>query len=169
MEVMKAIKERRSIRKYTDQPVSDKQINDILTAGMYAPSGGNQQARDFIVIKDREKLQAITQIHPYASMLKDASVAIIVCGNLDKERFQGLWIQDCSATTQNILLAAYDLGLGSVWLGVYPEEDRVQGLKLLFNTPNHIIPFSIIALGYPDEEKQTPERYVSESIHYETW
>ncbi|MCY6372061.1 nitroreductase family protein [Clostridium ganghwense] len=166
---MKAIAERRSIRKYTSEPVSDETIKELLTAGMYAPSAGNQQPWDFIVVKSKKILSKVTEVHPYSYMLKEASATIIVCGNLEKERFKDFWIQDCSASTQNILLAAHALGLGAVWLGVYPEADRVKGIKKIFNLPEHIIPLAIISIGYPDEKKSTPERYDETNVHYEQW
>ncbi|WFD12408.1 nitroreductase family protein [Tepidibacter hydrothermalis] len=166
---MKGIIERRSIRKYTEEKISDEKIKEILKAGMYAPSGGNAQPWDFVVIKDKKLLTEITKVHSYSHSLKEADCGIIVCGNLKKEKFKDLWIQDCSAATQNILLAAHSLGLGSVWLGLYPEMDRVDGVRDIINAPENIIPFSIISLGYPAEKKSIPDRYDESNIHYEQW
>lgn len=169
MNVMDAIYKRRSIRKYTDAPISDESIKEILKAGMYAPSGGNEQAWDFIVVRDKVKLEKIVEFHPYAKCLLGCNAAVIVCGNKEKERFEGLWIQDCSASTQNMLLAATAQDIGSVWLGLYPEMSRVEGVKELFNLPDHIIPFSIVSLGYADESRDVPERFNPDSIHMENW
>jgi nitroreductase len=169
MDTIKSIIERRSIRKYTNKEISDLELNKLLEAAMYAPSGGNAQPWDFVVIRDKEKLLRITDVHPYSHPLKEANLAIVVCGNMKKEKFPGLWIQDCSAATQNILLAATDLGIGSVWLGIYPEEDRVNGLKDIIEAPDHIIPFSVVSLGYPDEKKKTPERFSQMNVHMEKW
>ncbi len=169
MDTMKAILERRSIRKYREKSVSDEIIRELLKAGMYAPSAGNQQPWDFIVVKNKESLNNIPEFHPYSNMIKEVNVAIIVCGNLEKENIKDFWVQDCSAATQNILLAAHSMDLGAVWLGVYPDDDRVKGVREMFNLPNHIIPLSIIPVGYPAENKSIPDRYKEDSVHYEQW
>lgn len=170
MDTMKAILERRSIRKYTDAPISEAHMKEILKAGMYAPSGGNAQPWEFIVVTDQSILNKIPEVHPYATALKGAAAAaIIVCGNKEKEKFQDLWIQDCSAATMNILLGAQNLEIGSVWLGLYPEMDRVQGVKELLNLPEHITPFAVVALGHPAESRPIPERFNEDSVHYNTW
>lgn len=169
MEGIKCFLERRSIRKYTSEHINDELIKKLLTAGMYAPSAGNEQPWEYIVVRNKELLVEITKVHPYSSMLKEADAAIIVCGNLKKEKFKDFWVQDCSASTQNILLAAHTQGLGAVWLGVYPENKRVKGIKKIFNLPKHIIPLSIISLGYPSENKPTPIRFNEDIIHYDEW
>lgn len=169
MDMIKGIIERRSIRKYTGEKISDEKIKKILKAGMYAPSGGNAQPWDFVVVRDKKLLGEMTKVHPYSHPLKEADCAIIVCGNLEKEKFKDLWIQDCSAATENILLASHALGLGSVWLGLYPEMDRVDGVRNLINAPANVVPFSIVSLGYPAEEKSIPDRYDENNVHYEKW
>ena len=166
---MKEIFERRSIRKYTNQPVSDDDIEKILRAAMAAPSAGNQQPWEFIIIKDKKLLNDITKVHPYSQMLKEASVAIVVCADPDRERHSGFWVQDCAAATENMLLEAQHLGIGSVWLGVYPRESRVKGIKELLNIPERIIPFSIVSLGYPAETKEPSDRYDNSRIHINKW
>ena len=166
---MNAIFKRRSIRKYTSEPVSEEQIEKILRAGMAAPSAGNQQPWHFIVIDDREILSEIPKCHPYSKMLNEASCAIVVCGDVTLQRFEGYWVQDCSAATQNMLLMATELGLGSVWLGVYPREERVEALKTLLKIPEHVIPLSIISLGYPAEEKEPNNRFDETRVHRNTW
>ncbi|MTI65876.1 MAG: nitroreductase family protein [Firmicutes bacterium] len=166
---MKEILNRRSIRKYTDEKIDTLVIGDLLKAAMAAPSAGNEQPWEFIVIKNKNTLKDLTKIHPYASMLKEADTAIIVCGNLNKQKFEGYWAQDVSAATENILIEAEHKNLGAVWLGVYPTEDRVKSIKAMFNLPNYIIPFSIISLGYKNEEKEPTNRYDKSKIHYERW
>ncbi|MFC2145505.1 nitroreductase family protein [Actinomycetota bacterium] len=166
---MKAILERRSIRKYTDGPVSETDMEDLLKAAMAAPSAGNEQPWEFLVVTDRENLEAITTVHPYSSMLLGAPAAIIVCGDENKEQWKGYWPQDCSAATENILIAAQDKGLGSVWLGVYPMTDRVEGIKKIFNLPDNIIPFCVLPIGHPAEEKGPSNRYDSSRVHREKW
>ncbi|WDV45790.1 nitroreductase family protein [Clostridiaceae bacterium M8S5] len=169
MNTLDCILNRRSIRKYTDEAISEEKIKEILKASMYAPSGGNARPWSFVVIKNKDTLKKITELHPYSKPLLGADCAIIVCGDMKKEKYKGLWIQDCSAATQNILLSATELGIGSVWLGVYPETDRVDGIRELINAPENIIPFSIVALGYPAEEKSIPDRFEENNIHYNVW
>lgn len=166
---MNAILARRSIRKYTEQPVSEEVIKEILEAAMSAPSAGNEQPWHFIVINDRKILAEIPKFHPYSQMLKDAPVAILVCGDEQLEKYKGFWVQDCSAATENILIAVQEKGLGAVWLGIYPEEDRVAGIRQLLNIPANIIPLSLIPIGYPGEEKPPANRYDPTRIHYNKW
>ena len=166
---MKEIFERRSIRKYSKLPISDSDIENLLRAAMAAPSAGNQQPWEFILIKDKNILAGITKVHPYSQMLKEAQLAIVVCADLDKEKHSGYWVQDCSAATENILIESQYLGLGSVWLGVYPREDRVKGIKELLNLPVRVLPLSIVSLGYPAEKKEPSNRYDKLRIHINKW
>ena len=168
MDAMKAILTRRSIRKYTKQPVSDEVLKELLEAAMYAPSAGNSQPWCFVVINNRKILDEIPRYHPYAQMLKEAPVAILVCSDINLEN-KGYGVEDCSAATQNILLAAHAKGLGAVWLGVYPTESRVTDIKKLLNLPEHIIPISLISIGYPAEQKPSPDRYRADRVHYNRW
>lgn len=160
---------RRSIRKYTDKNVSDENVETLLRAAMAAPSAGNEQPWEFIVLRDKTIMEEITKVHPYSKMLLNTNVAIIVCGDVSKERFKGNWALDCSAATQNILLAAQDIGLGSVWLGVYPDNERVEAVKNILNLPSNVIPLSIVPIGYPDEKKDSQDRFDKTRIHNERW
>lgn len=166
---MKTIFERRSIRKFTGEPVDEKLVIECIKAGMNAPSAGNQMPWEFILIDRAELLTQIMKIHPYSSMLDKASSAVLVCGDLSKETRKGYWVQDCAACTQNILLAVTSFGLASVWLGVYPREDRVEGLRKLFNLPPHIIPFSLVPFGHAAEEKTPNNKFFPERIHRNLW
>jgi len=166
---VKEIFKRRSIRKYSKLPISDSDIENLLRAAMAAPSAGNQQPWEFILIKDKNILADITKVHPYSQMLKEAQLAIVVCADLDKEKLSGYWVQDCSAATENILIESQYLGLGSVWLGVYPREDRVKGIKELLNLPVRVLPLSIVSLGYPAEKKEPSNRYDKSRIHINKW
>lgn len=166
---MKEILERRSIRKYLESPVSESDIEKLLRAAMAAPSAGNQQPWEFIVIKDRKVMADITKFHPHSQMLNEAAMAIVICADLDKETHVGYWVQDCSAATENILIEAQYLGLGSVWLGIYPREDRVKGLKELLNLPERVIPLSIVSLGHPAVKKDPSDRYDKLRIHINKW
>ena len=166
---MKSILGRRSIRKYTSQPVTDSQIQQMVTAAMAAPSAGNEQPWEFVVIRDRATLKAIPKFHPYSLMLYEASVAILVCGDLSREKYSGYWVQDCAAATENMLLAAVELGLGAVWLGVYPTEDRVTALRKLLRIPETVVPFSLVSIGYPAEKQNPSDRFDLSRIHYDKW
>jgi nitroreductase len=166
---MKAIFDRRSIRKYTDKLIPEDYIQQILKAGMAAPSAGNEQPWHFIVINDRNVMNEITKIHPYSQMLKEASHAIVVCGDLSLQKFEGYWVQDCSAAMENMLLMAQELGLGSVWLGVYPMEDRVKSLKELLVLPECVTPLSIMSIGYPAETRENIDRFIPSRVHKNRW
>ncbi|MCT4618282.1 MAG: nitroreductase family protein [Marinisporobacter sp.] len=166
---MKTILNRKSIRKYKDMKISDEIVEELLRTGMAAPSAGNEQPWEFIVLRDKMLMKKITEVHPYSKMLLDANVAIVVCGDESKEIYKGFWVQDCSAATENILLAAEDNGLGAVWLGVYPIEDRVKGIKEILGLPAGVIPLSIIPIGYPNEEKKPADRFDKARIHYDKW
>ncbi|MBI9054571.1 MAG: nitroreductase family protein [Bacteroidales bacterium] len=169
MELIEGIFSRRSIRKYKEGEVTQDQINTIVKAGMYAPSARNQQPWHFIVIKNKETLTQIREAHPYAQMLLNAQLAIVVCGDENLELSKGYWVVDCSAATQNILLAAHGIGLGAVWLGVHPREERKNEISKLLGLPNHIQPLSLVSIGHPGEEKEDPERFKPERIHYNAW
>ncbi|GAA0126880.1 MULTISPECIES: nitroreductase family protein [Clostridium] len=166
---MDAILKRKSIRKYKDIKIEDEIIEELLRAAMQAPSAGNEQPWEFIVLRDKEIMRKITDIHPYSKMLLNADVAIVVCGDESKEVFKGYWVQDCCAATENILLAVEDKGLGAVWLGVYPMEDRVNGLRRILNLPANVTPLSIIPIGYPNENKEAVNRFDETRIHYDRW
>ena len=166
---MKAILNRRSIRRYTEKPVSREIIKELLEAAMSAPSAGNEQPWQFVVIDDRQVLAEIPKIHPHAGMVKDASAAILVCGDLKKEVHKGFWVQDCSAATENILIAAAEKGLGAVWVGFYPEEDRVIAARKLLGIPEDVVPLALIPVGYPAQELPPANRFDAAKIHYNTW
>ena len=166
---MEAIYKRRSIRRYLDKSISRTHIEKILKAGMNAPSAGNEQPWYFVVVDDRKILDTIPSFHPHSRMLYEAPVAILICGDISNVKYPEYWPQDCSAATQNILLAIADMDLGGVWLGVYPREDRVKKLQELFELPEHIIPFSIVALGYPAEKKPLKDIYEPWRIRHNSW
>ncbi|MGZ4880022.1 MAG: nitroreductase family protein [Halobacteriota archaeon] len=169
MDVTKAILSRRSIRKYADEPISDEDVEALLRAAMHAPSGVNEQPWHFVVIKDRKILDAIPRISRTAQMVKHAPLAIAVCADKNLEKFPGLWALDCSAATENILLAATARGLGAVWTAVYPFEDRIKGIKKLLNLPGEVIPLCVIPVGRPAETLAPVDRFNPSCIHYETW
>lgn len=170
MEALQAVLSRRSIRKYTQEPVPESSIQKILEAAASSPSAGNSQPWQFLVVTDRSLLQRVPEFHEYAAMLREAPAAILVCGESAAAPFSGAyWVQDCAAASQNILLASHALGLGSCWLGVYPEERRIEGLRELFGIPAGITPFSLIAVGHPAEEKPLSNRFDAQRVHCNRW
>jgi nitroreductase len=155
MSINEIIKKRKSIRKYKEGAVvSEEDVKTILEAGMLAPSACNSRPWEFIVVRNREKLNQIMETHPYTKMLQTASTAIIICAdiNLQSGIAEGFFPQDCGAATQNILLQSAELGFGTCWCGVYPKEDKVQAFRKLFELPSNITPFNVIAIGVSDEE-----------------
>ena len=169
MNTLQAIKTRRSIRKFKSEPVSQDLLKELLEAAMYAPSAGNEQPWQFIVVNDRSILDKIPRICSTAAMCRQAAVAVLVCGDAGLEKYPGFWVQDCSAAVQNLLLAAHDLGLGAVWTGIYPLKDRVEGFRKLFDLPEGITPLALVPLGYPDQEPASAKRYKEERVHYNGW
>jgi nitroreductase len=166
MDTIKTIHERRSIRKYSNKPIADDIVKELLSAGMHAPTARNLQPWHYIVINERHILDELAVVHPYAKMLNQATLAILVCGDRTIQAMDGYIIQDCSAATQNILLAAHAHGLGAVWLGMYPREQRIKDVAKLLSIPDHILPVSLISIGYPNEARQTPQRYKTDRIHF---
>lgn len=166
-EVLQAIQSRRSIRQFNDSPLSPEVLDDILKAGFYAPSGHNKQPWHFVVVTEKEMFEKIMAIHPYAIMLKTAPVAILVCA--DTTLSPTLWQDDCGAATQNILLAAHSLNVGSVWCGIRNNPTLMEAFSQLFNLPEGIAPYSLVALGHTDVAKPVPDRLQPDRIHYNTF
>ena len=169
MDAKTTILTRRSIRKFKQEFIPDDIIESWIRCGMHAPSAGNEQPWHFIIIKKPGTLKEIPRFHNHAHMLTDASLALLICFDKTLEKHQGMAVQDCAAATQNILLAIHEQGYGAVWLGVYPREQRMLGLKGLLNIPDYIIPFSLIAIGKTNETKDVADRYNKERVHHETW
>jgi nitroreductase len=168
MDAMEAILSRRSIRNYTSQKVSDQLIQELLEAAMSAPSAGNEQPWHFVVINDLNLLGEITRFHPYAGMLRKAQVAILICVDLDLGN-EGFLVQDGSAATENLLIAAHAKGLGAVWLGIYPLKERITGMLKLLDLPERILPLSLVSIGYPAEEVRRENRYHPARVHTNRW
>ena len=160
---------RRSIRKYTGDPVDDETVERLLRAAMAAPSAGNQQPWQFVVLRERATLRAIPEFHPYAKMLPDAPAAILVCGDPGRTKWPQMWEQDCSAATENLLIEAELLGLGAVWLGVHPLTERVEGLRALLGIPESVVPFAVVSLGWPAQHKEPSNRFDAALVHVERW
>ncbi len=162
---------RRSIRKFASEPVTDEQVTLLLQAAMAAPSAGNRRPWHFIVVRDPETRRKIAESHPFAKMATEAPVVIVPCGDpglsfADRPAF---WVQDVSAATENLLLAATALGLGAVWCGVYPNEERVSDARRILGIPDGIIPLCYVPVGVPAEEKEPRTQYDAERVHNERW
>lgn len=163
---MEAIYKRRSIRRYTEERIKDEDIRQILKAGMAAPSTKGAQGWVFIVMRDRDQFGKFMDASEYAQALTTADTAILVCADLSRDEVlkEGWWIQDCSAALENMLLEATDLGIGSLWLGVYPRKERVDFVRELCELPDHVQPLGLVALGMAQKEKDPIDRYLEDQV-----
>lgn len=167
-ELINMIFTRRSIRKYTIEPVSKKDIKTMLEAAMAAPSASNGKPWHFIVVTNRKILNNLAKAHPYGKMLSEAPLCIAVCG--DKTISARSWVQDCSAAAENLLLAATALGLGAVWVGVLEEEEEcINRIREVLNIPESSIPLNLISIGHPAEKKDPRTQYDEKRVHREQW
>ena len=169
METLEAIRTRRSIRKYRKDPIPEDLVHELLAAAMQAPSARNAQPWHFIVIDDHSLLVEYAAEHVNARMASQAPLAILVCADLGLELSAGYWPVDCAAAAENLLLAAHSLGLGAVWTGVYPREERMATLRELCQLPDQVMPHSLIVLGYPAETGQSQDRYRADRVHRNRW
>lgn len=174
METLDAILTRRSTRQFTDRPLEEDTLRRILEAAMSGPSCVNARDWAFVVVTDREMLQKMAQVNGApARPLAQAAAGILVCGDLERAfpRAKDYWIIDGAIAAQNIGLAAQALGVGSVWLGTWPQMDRVEAQQKLFGLPETIVPHSIIALGYPEADLTAPRksRYEDDRVHFNQW
>ncbi|MDE6384478.1 MAG: nitroreductase family protein [Paramuribaculum sp.] len=163
---------RTSVRSYSDQAVDSGKIDTLLRAAMAAPTAGNKQPWRFVVIDDRAMLDSIGTNFQTMTMARKASVAVIMCGDLTAT-FDGdgreYWVQDVSAATENLLLAAHALGLGAVWCGIYPKMDRVAQFSEMLDLPENIVPMACICIGYPDAESTPKDKWKPANVHYNRW
>lgn len=168
---MNTINIRRSVRKYKDQKVEADKLQAVLKAGMQAPSAGNQQPWEFVVVTDPDKKLTLSTMSPYAGAAKDAPHVIVVLANADKLRFPENMQQDLGACTQNILLEAVEQGLGTVWMSVFPQEERINCAKETLHLPEGITPYCLILIGYPKNEAANHfvDRYDATRIHYDVY
>ena len=165
-DLIDAIFSRRSIRKYTDEPVSEDDIKTMLEAAMAAPSANNSQPWHFVVVTKRATLDELAEAHPYGKMLAQATLCIVVCGD---PTISDSWEQDCSAAIENLLLAVAALDLGAVWLGAHPREKRVAFTQRILSIPENIIPVNLVSIGHPAEEKEPRTQYNEARMHREKW
>lgn len=162
---------RRSVRAYQSREVSDELVRDLLEAAMAAPSAVAKDPWEFVVVRNRETLAKIAARLPNGTMLCEAAVGIVICGDLQRahDRQLSYLLQDCSAAIENLLVAASMLGLGACWLGVHPREDRIAHVRSVLQIPESIVPVSAIAIGWPAESPEPRTRYRAAAVHHETW
>lgn len=165
--MLENILDRRSIRRYTSEPVTDDEIRAILECAMQAPSAMDARPWQFVVVDDRDTLNALSDNHPYAKMLREAPMCICVCGV--QGQIKDYYQQDCAAATMNILIAARELSLASCWMGVAPREERMAAVRRVLGIPEEVMPFNLIALGHPAEERPRPDRWDPGRIHKNRW
>ena len=160
--VLENIAERKSVRKYLNKSVEEDKIDAMVKAGMAAPSGMDRRPWEFVVVTDREALDPMAAKLPYAKMLTNAPLAIVVCGDTTRSSY---WYLDCSAATQNVLLAAEALGLGAVWTAAYPYEDRIDVVRQNTGLPENIVPLCVIPIGYPDGPQKAKDKFDLQRVH----
>ncbi len=160
---------RASVRAYTEQTVEAEKVEKLLRAGMAAPTARDQRPWHFVVVDDRDVLDSLANTNKHGSMLKKAPLAIVVCGDMDlalEGIAQDYWIQDCSAAIENILLAAHGMGLGAVWTGNYPIEERITAVKKVLHLPSEIIPLGTLVIGYPAQKVEPKDKWDESNISY---
>ncbi len=165
---------RASVRSYTGEQINDSIVNKILRAGMAAPTAANQQPWYFVVINEQSLKDSITAAFEYTKMVENCSFAVVVCGDMDN-LFKGdipdggFWVEDCSAASENMLLAAHALGVGGVWCGIYPLKDREQRLRSILNLPSNLTPLNVMAFGYPSQQVAPKDKWDPAKIHYNSY
>ena len=171
-DTVKTIMNRKSVRAYSDAPVSEEQLMTLVKAGMAAPTAVDCRPWDFIVITDKAALKQLADALPYAKMAGRAAAAIVVAGD-QKRQYGGegssYWIMDCSAATENILLAAESMGLGAVWTSVFPEQDRIIATRKVLGIPDHVVPLNLIPIGVPAGETKAKDKFNPKQIHRDRW
>ncbi len=160
------IRRRRSIRKYTAEPLSEAQVRELLEAAMAAPSASNRQPWAFVVVRDAETRGRLAGTHAWSRMCAEAAVVVVVCGHEDRSRH---WVEDCSAATENLLLAATALGLGAVWVAVYPDAQAEQYVRDVLGIPPEVRVLCLVPIGHPAEEKPPHTKYDPARVHYDRW
>lgn len=172
---LECILTRTSVRQYQpDRTISRDTVETLLRAAMSAPTAVNKQPWAFIALDDRAALDSLAQVLPYARMLTKAPLAIVTCGDLSKaidgeDADKGFWIQDVSAATENLLLAAHAMGLGAVWTGVYPDAERVKDVQERLDLPANVIPLAVVPVGYPTGPQKPKEKWEPANVHFNKW
>ena len=167
MELKEVLLKRRSVRKFTEELISDEMIEELLHAAMSGPSACNKKPWDFYVITNPQKLEELKASSMFTKM--SSPLAVVVCGDLSRAlplKMAEYWIQDCSAATENILLRATDLGLGAVWCGIYPQKKAIEKVQKILEIPKTQIPLNLIFIGHPAEEPEARDQYEEKRVHY---
>jgi nitroreductase len=170
-DTLTVISQRKSVRHFTDREITDGQIEILLRAAMAAPSAKNKQVWEFVVLNERGALDRLAALLPYAKMLSQAPVAIVVCGDVSKHTEESAlnWVADCSAASENLLLAAESLGLGTVWTAAFPYASRMDAVRQVTGAPGNIVPLSVIPVGYPAKAEPVKDKWQPGKIHYNQW
>lgn len=166
-ELLDLMQSRRSIREFTDDEVSDEQVDAMLKAAMAAPSAQDLEPWHFVVVRKRKLLDELAEVHKYAYMLEKAPLAIVVCG--DPKISEKHWVEDTCAATQNLLLAATALGLGGVWISLYPKKKHQKSVRELLDIPEHTGVLCVLAMGHPAEKKKARTKYDADRVHLDEW
>lgn len=172
MDALKAILGRKSVRRFSDRPLEKEQLVTLVRAAMSAPSAMDTRPWAFVIVTDRGKLEALAAGLPYAAMAAQAAAAVVVCGVLSRcrpESPQDYWVQDCSAATENLLVAAEAMGLGAVWTGVHPRQERVELVRRILGLPEDVVPLNLIPLGYPGDDTVPKDKFDGAAVHWESW
>ncbi len=169
MDALENILTRRSIRRFEDRPIPPDTVRRLLDALYASPSAMDARPWHFVVADDRAALRRLERELPHCEMLREAPLGILVCGDPSLERAPGFWPQDCSAATQNLLLAAHALGLGAVWVGLYPMETRMEAVRRAFGVPPPVVPFALAAIGHPAERPPREDRFDAQKLHHNQW
>jgi nitroreductase len=169
MDCLDAIRTRRSVRHFTEAPVTDADLDAILRAAMAAPSAGNERPWRFVVVRDADVLARLSRATPFAKPLASAPLGMVVCADRRSLRYPGLWPVDCAAAIENLLLAAHALGLGGVWMGVHPITPLQIAVGRIIHVPRRITPVAMVALGHPESMPEPVDRFDPSFIHYDRW
>lgn len=170
MDILEALRTRRSVRNYTNQPVTEEEVREILKCAMLAPSACNEKPWHFVVAREAATREALARATPYTGPAAKAQVVIVLCGDLGLEKAPGFWVQDCSAAMENLLVAARGKNIGSVWCGIYPASERVATVQKIVNLPDNVIPLGLACLGHTSEEHfREADRFDESRIHLEKW
>lgn len=170
MDALEAIRTRRSIRRYSEEPVTDTELRAVLDAAMCAPSAFGQRSTRYVVVRDPATREKLASASKHAGPAGRAPVAIVVCGDTTAERYPGTYVvHDAVAALENLLTAATALGLGAVWIGVHPWQERMDIVREATGLPESVVPIATVALGHPAEQRDAPDRYEDEFVHSEQW
>ena len=169
---LKVIHSRKSVRHYIDRKATKEDLLTLVKAGMAAPTAVDRRPWAFVIVTDKAKLEELEAGLPHAKMLTKAGAGIIVCGVLGKAlpgEGKEFWVQDCSAATENILLAAESMGLGAVWTAAYPSQERMDSIRKVLGIPENIIPLNVIPVGYPAGDESPKDKFDPANVHWEKW